>query len=188
MLPIKRTLAHRTLAHRTLAHRTLAHRTLAHRTLAHRTLAHRWAKVLRPLFQQATEQLREEILNGNNVEVNVPPVIISQIGVIEKSNGGIRLIHDCSRPHGKSVNDHAPQLDKQRFESVDCATNLVKPNSYCSKVNLKGAYRSVNISDHSQLITGFTWFLDGKWRYFYDTKLPFGALPFVSSSIAGRKT
>ena len=73
------------------------------------------------------------------MEVNVPAVIISPIGVIDKSNGGIRLIHDCSRPHGQSVNDHAPQLDKQRFESVDCATNQVKPNSYGSTVDLKGA-------------------------------------------------
>ena len=116
-----------------------------------------------------------EILHGNYVEVKAAPLVISPLGVIEKPGGGIRIIHDCSRPPGVSVNDYAPQLDKQRFQSVDCAAKLVKPGWFVAKVDLKSAYRSVNISAHSQLVTGLKWYLGGEWCYFYDTKLPFGA-------------
>ncbi|VDI59236.1 Hypothetical predicted protein [Mytilus galloprovincialis] len=35
------------------------------------------------------------------------PKIISPMGVIPKPGGGIRLIHDCSRPEGSAVNDFA---------------------------------------------------------------------------------
>ena len=58
---------------------------------------------------------------------------------------------------------------------MDCAAKLVKPGWFMAKVDLKSAYRSVNISAHSQLVTGLKWYLGGEWRYFYDTKLPFGA-------------
>ena len=127
------------------------------------------------LFAQASEQIKVEILHGNYVEVKTVPLVISPLGVIEKPGGGIRIIHDCSRPPGGAVNDYAPELDKQRFQSVDCAAKLVKPGWFMAKVDLKSAYRSVNISAHSQLVTGLKWHLGGEWRYFYDTKLPFGA-------------
>ena len=44
-----------------------------------------------------------------------------------------------------------------------------------AKVDLKWAYRSVNISKHSQLFTGLKWQFQGKTKYFYDGKLPFGS-------------
>ena len=111
------------------------------------------------LFAQASEQIKVEILHGNYVEVKTVPLVISPLGVIEKPGGGIRIIHDCSRPPGVSVNDYAPELDKQRFQSVDCAAKLVKPGWFMAKVDFKSAYRSVNISAHSQLVTGLKWHL-----------------------------
>ena len=74
---------------------------------------------------------------------------------------------DCSRPPGLSVNDYAPQFDKQRFQSVDCAAKLVKRGWFMAKVDLKSAYRSVNISAaHSQLVTGLEWCLGGNGAIF----------------------
>ncbi len=68
------------------------------------------------LFAQATEQVKVEILHGNYVEVKAAPLVISPLGVIEKPCGGIRIIHDCSRPPACLLtNDYAPELDKQRF-------------------------------------------------------------------------
>ena len=98
------------------------------------------------LFAQASEQIKVEILHGDYVEVKTVPLVISPLGVIEKPGGGIRIIHDCSRPPGVSVNDYAPDLDKQRFQSVDCAAKLMKPGWFMAKVDLKSAYRYVNIS------------------------------------------
>ena len=98
------------------------------------------------LFAQASEQIKVEIIHGNYVEVKTVPLVISPLGVLEKPGGGIRIIHDYSRPPGVSVNDYAPELDKQRFQSVDYAAKLVKPGWFMAKVDLKSAYRSVNIS------------------------------------------
>ena len=35
------------------------------------------------------------------------PELISPLGAIPKTAGGVRLIHDCSRPAGNSLNDFA---------------------------------------------------------------------------------
>jgi hypothetical protein len=120
-------------------------------------------------------QVREEIINGNYVEVDSPPIIVSPLGAIPKEGGKVRLIHDCSRPEGKSVNSYVSDMEKFKFQSVDDAANCIKQGYYMAKVDLKSAYRSVSISKRSQQVTGLKWALDGHEKYYVDTKLPFGA-------------
>ena len=43
------------------------------------------------------------------------------------------------------------------------------------KVDIKAAYRSVSISNHSQQFTGLKWQFEGQPVCFKDTKLPFGS-------------
>jgi hypothetical protein len=89
--------------------------------------------------------------------------IISPLGVIPKPDGGVRLIHDCSRPDGTAVNDFVSHFEKQRFQTIDDAAKLMLKDYYMSKVDLKSAYRSVRISATSQEVTGFQWtFPDGR--------------------------
>ncbi|PJE78159.1 hypothetical protein CI610_02909 [invertebrate metagenome] len=127
------------------------------------------------MYDKATAQINTEIENGNYIQVDQAALIVSPIAVIPKSDGGVRLIHDCSKPTGLAVNDYVSELDKQRFQSVDDAVKLVTPFCYMAKVDLKSAYRSVPISKHSQKVTGLKWeFKDGP-RYLVDTKLPFGS-------------
>lgn len=128
-----------------------------------------------PLYAKATEQINIEIQNGNYIEIHEPPVIISPLGVIPKPDGGVRLIHDCSRPQGLSVNDYVSNKEKHKYSSVDSASKLVHKGYYMAKVDLKSAYRSVPISTKSQLVTGIRWEFPDKTRYFYDCKLPFGS-------------
>jgi len=128
-----------------------------------------------PLFPLACEQVAQEIENGNYVRVSEPPTIVSPLGAIPKPDGGVRLIHDCSRPHGRAVNDHVSSMDHHRFQSVDDAAHLVSQGYYMAKIDLKSAYRSVSLSPDSCKVTGLKWYIDGKPQYFYDSKLPFGA-------------
>ncbi|CAC5365434.1 unnamed protein product [Mytilus coruscus] len=122
----------------------------------------------------AHQQILTEIENGNYIFVNTPPKIISPLGVIPKPDGGVRIIHDCSRPMGSAVNDFAGEFDKQRFQTVDDACKLVSKNFYMAKVDLKAAYRSVRISKQTQKVTGLKWaFPDGHEYTFIDKKLPF---------------
>lgn len=87
---------------------------------------------------------------GNYVHAPSPPVIVSPLGVIPKPDGGVRLIHDCSRPAGLAVNDYVSNFHKQKFQTLDDAKKLVRQGSYFAKVDLKSAYRSVPISPYSQ--------------------------------------
>ncbi|CAC5396064.1 unnamed protein product [Mytilus coruscus] len=129
-----------------------------------------------PLYVKAHDQVLTEIENNNYIFADATPKIISPMGVIPKPGGGVRLIHDCSRPVGFAVNEFAGEPSKQIFQTLDEATKLVTPNCYMAKVDLKSAYRSVGISKASQQVTGFRWtFPNGKEFTFFDRKLPFGS-------------
>jgi hypothetical protein len=117
----------------------------------------------------------KEIVSGNYIISNEKPTIISALGSVPKSDGGLRLIHDCSLPVGKCVNSYTPTLDKYSYESIDNAVSFIKPGSYLAKVDIKSAYRNVPIHPRSQEATGLQWtFENGEHCYFYDRKLPFG--------------
>lgn len=136
---------------------------------------HPSARPSAPLYKKATKQIMTEIENGNYIEVTNPPTIISPLGVIPKPDGGVRLIHDCSRPEGAAVNDYVTDLPKQKFSTVDSAAKLVTQGCYMAKVDLKSAYRVVPISQKSQTVTGVHWQFQDKVRFFIDKKLPFGS-------------
>lgn len=127
------------------------------------------------LYDKATAQVKKEIEAGNYVICDNPPSIISPIGVIPKGDGDVRLIHDCSRPTGKAVNDYCSSEWHQKFSTVDGAAALMTQGCYFAKVDLKSAYRSVNISKESQMVTGFKWTFGDQTVYLKDTKLCFGA-------------
>ncbi|CAC5397416.1 unnamed protein product [Mytilus coruscus] len=78
-----------------------------------------------PLYEKAHTQVLNEIECGNYKFTSSDPCIISPVGVIPKRDGGIRLIHDCSRPKGSSVNSLVSEIEKQRFQTLDDAAKLV---------------------------------------------------------------
>ena len=127
------------------------------------------------LFEKATKQVVNEIQCGNYVICDTPQKIVSPMAAIPKPDGGVRLIHDCSRPPGQSVNDHNSADWQQKFSRIDDAANLMTKGCFFAKVDLKNAYRSVKLSNHSQKATGLSWDFDGKTVYMKDTRLPFGA-------------
>jgi len=58
---------------------------------------------------RATEEqtIPDEIRQGNYVISTTKPMVVSALGAIPKPNSSeVRLIHDCSRPHGHAVNDY----------------------------------------------------------------------------------
>ena len=110
---------------------------------------HTSAKPGSPLYKKACEQVQKEIEMGHYEVLSDPPTIISPIGVIPKPDGGVRLIHDCSRPTGLALNDYCTSEWKQKFSTVDEAAKLVTKVCFMAKVDLKQAYRSVSLSHHS---------------------------------------
>ena len=93
-----------------------------------------------PLYAKASNQVLKEIECGNYVVCNEAPKVVSPMAAIPKPDGGVRLIHDCSRPHGWAVNDYSSSDWKQKFAQVDDAASLMTEGCYFSKVDLKNAY------------------------------------------------
>ncbi len=129
-------------------------------------------------------QIIEELQNGRYIVTGSKPRIVSALGAIPKSNGDVRLIHDCSRPKGTAVNDYC-EKDPFQYQSIQDATDMLQPGYYMCKIDCATAYRSVRVhpSNHSAL--GLKWNFsndpDNSATYMVDTRLPFGArkAPFI---------
>lgn len=118
-----------------------------------------------------------EVAEGNYVVTPTKPAIISALGAIPKPDSSeVRLIHDCSRPHGQALNDYISTCSF-KFQTLDDAVQLLKPNYFMAKIDLRHAYRSVPIHPSNFAATGLKWQFEGDddFTYFYDTRLPFGA-------------
>lgn len=128
-------------------------------------------------FSLVEKQIRTEIIEGRYLVVREPPLIISALGAIPKGGGGIRLIHDASRPDGEALNDYAILEGKLKFQSLDDAVNLLRPGCFLAKVDLKSAYRAVRVHPDDWPACGLQWRFSGQAHstYLMDTCLPFGS-------------
>ena len=71
------------------------------------------------------EALLEEFKAGNYVQVSHKPTIVSALGAVPKPDSDeLRLIHDCSMPHGLEVNSYI-DIEKQKFQTVDDAVKVI---------------------------------------------------------------
>lgn len=88
----------------------------------------------------------------------------------------VRLIYDASRPIGKSLNDYTSH-NSCLYMDLSHACKLITQNCFLAKVDLKSAYRSVNIHPSNYIFTSLKWQFtnDSSATYLYDAKLPFGA-------------
>ena len=123
------------------------------------------------------QTIANEIAEGNYVITPIKPAIISALGAIPKPDSQeVRLIHDCSRPAGLALNDYIDTCPF-KFQTLDDAIHLLKPNYFMAKIDLRHAYRSVPIHPSNYAATGLHWHFTGEdnFTYFYDTRLPFGA-------------
>ena len=110
---------------------------------------------------QVELEIQKEISEGRYEITNEKPIIVSGLGAIPKSDGSFRLIHDCSRPAGSAANDHAVELPKQKYQSIQDAINAITPGCYLAKVDLKGAYRSLRLNKSQYPFMGLHWKFSG---------------------------
>ena len=121
------------------------------------------------------QEILLELSHGRYVFTDTPPIITSALCTAEKSSGGIRLIHDLSRPEDESLNSFA---SKNTFtaESVSDAISRIGPRWFMGKIDLQSAYRSVPVHPSQYAFTGLHWIFENhKKHYMYDSRLPFGA-------------
>ena len=128
-------------------------------------------------FNRAVEDtIKTGLRDGLYKRLPNPPPITSPLSAVPKSSGGVRVIHDLSSPLGHCLNSYSSK-DEVKFQTIEDAVNLLTPNCYLAKVDLKSAYRSVKIHPSSWPWTSLHWqFEDEKDPIFLqDTRLPFGA-------------
>ena len=119
----------------------------------------------------------EELQAGNYKVAESKPAIVSALGAVPKQDSDeIRVIHDASRPPGKSLNTFATDL-KCQYTSLDKVIDALPPEGWLAKVDLRHAYRSVPVSPTNYPATGLKWKFSGSrdYVYMYDARLPFGA-------------
>ena len=121
-------------------------------------------------------QIIEELAEGNYSFTDTKPLITSAIGAIPKTDSAIRLIHDASRPEGRSLNDIASR-EICKFQTFNDALANISENSFCAKLDIKMAYRTCSIREKDTLLTGLKWKFTGSDHFVYmkDNRLPFGA-------------
>ena len=127
--------------------------------------------------QAVQKQILEEIEENRYQIVNEKPALISALGAIEKGEGKIRLIHDCSRPPSHALNDYVTERERFSYQTLKDAGDLINPGSYLCKIDLKSAYRYVCIHPSNYKFTGLKWTFDSDREpvYMVDTRLPFGS-------------
>jgi hypothetical protein len=127
--------------------------------------------------KQVEDQIKSELANDHYIQVAEMPNIISAIGAIpKKDTNKIRIIHDCSRPEGGSVNSFA-NTEKFSYQTIQDAVDKITPNCYLAKIDLANAYRSVKIHRSNYRVTGLKWKFVGDKNdtIMVDTRLSYGA-------------
>ena len=121
--------------------------------------------------------LHSEISNGRYIPVKTKPDICSPLAAIGKPDGSVRLIHDASRPDKIALNDYSDEKVTVRYQSVKDAIELITPGSYCCKIDLKSAYRSIGIKPSQYHMSGLKWKFtgDNNVTYMVDTRLMMGS-------------
>ena len=128
------------------------------------------------VYPLVTQQILNELANGNYIQCDTPPKIVSALSAIPKPDGNIRLIHDMSRPDGLSVNSYASK-DPCKYQTIADALALIQPSWFMAVLDLKSAYRSVHIRDSEHCLTGLSWKFPGDSTptFMLDSRLPFGS-------------
>ena len=122
-------------------------------------------------------EIFKELAEGRYEIMTEKPTIVSAMGAIPKSDGSVRIIHDCSRPKGAAVNDQAMDLGKQKYQTLHDAISLITPGSYLAKVDLKGAFRSCALHPNQYPFMGLQWKFTGNCdvSYIQEKHMCFGA-------------
>ena len=137
--------------------------------------------------EQMDETVKSELEMDKVTIVDFVPRCVHSLGAVKKSDGGLRPITDCKRPLGKSINNYMNTVCSEfTFIKLDDVTNVLQQGCYMSVVDIKAAYRSVNVFPDHRGCQGFLWEIDGVQRHLVDNCLCFGlkCAPYIFSRLS----
>jgi hypothetical protein len=100
---------------------------------------------------------------------------VHALGAVPKTATSVRVIHDHSRPYGRSLNAALSQTNFS-FDSVDDAVALMTHKCYMAKVDIEAAYRHVPIDPADWDKLAFTWPTGSIDDLYMDGYLQFGLM------------
>ena len=107
-----------------------------------------------------SQKIAEDLALGR-IRVALSPIVTSPLGLVPKSDGGWRRIHNLSSPIGDSVNCHIPpEFGALEYTTVSAILEHVrKAGRGCIliKRDLKDAFRNIPLSIQSRRLMGFYW-------------------------------
>lgn len=95
---------------------------------------------------------------------------VHPLGAVAKKNGGVRIIHDCSVPKGKSLNDSQSYLYLP-WASIDHILQHVSPGCYMAGIDIKEYYRNFGVDPACWPLQCFAL---GSGMVMIDSRLQFG--------------
>ena len=125
-----------------------------------------------------SEKIQKELaagrLAGPFLVPPFPKFIVSPLGLVPKKDGGQRLIHDLSYPHGNSVNSSIDHADATVcYSSVEDAIQCIisiGSSAFLAKTDIASAFRIMPVSPDEYHMLGIEW----QGKFYFDHCLPMG--------------
>jgi hypothetical protein len=116
-------------------------------------------------------QIAHELQQHRYIDLGkmAPKRVHAMAAIPKKNSSKIRIISDCSRPHGKATNDFIPQ-HPFRYSSLDDVFGLITPGCHMSVLDFQEAFRAVRIHPSQWQYFGLYW----EGHYYLDTRMCFG--------------
>ena len=115
------------------------------------------------------ENLLDEVSKGWVIPVDKPSSFVHPLGVVPKSTGGIRVIHDHSVPVGACVNDFEMYM-AYSWDSLETALPFLAPRVFMARLDIEAYYRHFFIHPSQWDLQGFEF----NGQHYVDSRLQFG--------------
>jgi ribonuclease HI len=107
-----------------------------------------------------SKKIASDLAKGH-IRIATEPIIVSPLGLVPKSDGGYRRIHDLSFPPASSVNDAIPEEYGALVYTTVTAiqAHVISAGRGCLllKRDIKDAFRMVPLSYRARTLMGFSW-------------------------------
>lgn len=125
--------------------------------------------------QEMNEKLCDELSENKVRIVENKPRCVHALGGIEKANGKLRPITDCSKPDGVNINVYMDTTcEKFRYKTVDTVVSLMYPFEYGAVSDIASAYRTIHVTPSHRTYQGCAWNFGEGRVYMEDLRLCFG--------------
>ena len=131
---------------------------------------------------EMTKKVEDEIREEKVRVVYDRPKCVHALGGVEKSNGKLRPVTDCSQPEGCSINEFmSTTCEKFHYKNIDTVVGMLWPMDHGAVSDIASAYRTIHVKPNHRTFQGLKWCLKGRMEYIEDLRLCFGlrSAPFI---------